>query len=134
MDQPHFSHSNLKATLADLKGDTSAMQLLAAEFVKRYPDQTLAMACAYREGDLPALVNRLHQARGALGIFRALAALEQAVMLEQMADRREAIPHEPFYRFLNSYMGLGLDLSRFLDQPELLAHSGHFEPAPAKEV
>ena len=134
MDQTHLPHSDLKATLADLKGDTKALQLLAAEFVKCSPDQTIAMARAYREGDLPALVKGLHQARCSIGIFRALTALEQAVKLERMADRNEVIPHEAFYRFLNSYMQLGLELCRFLDQPERLTQLGYSELAHTNEA
>lgn len=117
MEHHDFSHADLATTLTDLKGDMDALRMLASEFVKHYPEQTLAMAGAYREGDLATLGKRLHQARGAIGIFRANAALAVAGALEIKAMHGEAISHSEFYGFLNSYMGLGLDLSLLLDQP-----------------
>jgi hypothetical protein len=118
MDNEMFKQADLAATLADLKGDKAALRMLAGEFIKHYPEQTMGMAGAFREGDLAALGKRLHQARGAIGIFRANAALADAGALERKAIRGETISHCEFYGFLNSYMELGLDLSLLLDQPD----------------
>lgn len=111
-------HTNLQATLADLRGDDAALRLLAGKFVKRYPEYVSALSSAFQDKDIRRLAEQTHKLRGALGIFHARRALGIADAIERKTRHDDSLPDEEFIRFLDELDGIAKDLAIYLGDPE----------------
>ncbi|WP_018151037.1 Hpt domain-containing protein [Leeia oryzae] len=104
---------HLTETLQSLHGDKETLHLLIREFLRTYPEQVLHMAQAYQTDDLSALANCLHSARSTVSIFCAVAVRDQIIALEHGLRMQSALARPAFYRFLNDYMRIGLELAEY---------------------
>lgn len=111
----HISaHTDLQSSLSDLRGDDAALRLLAAKFIKRYPEKVHLLSSAFREKDLPRFAGYIHRLRGALGIFRAARAQAMAVVLEHKAQSGSSPSDAEFSCFMDELAGVASDLSLYL--------------------
>ena len=108
------AHTDLQSSLADLRGDDASLRLLAAKFIKRYPEKVHALSSAFREKDFPRLAGHIHRLRGALGIFRAARAQEMAVVLEHKAQSGISPSDAEFSRLMDELAEVASDLSVYL--------------------
>ena len=113
------AHTDLQSSLLDLRGDDAALQLLAAKFIKRYPEKVHMLSAAFHEKDFPRFAGHIHRLRGALGIFRAARAQEMAVVLEHQAQSGSCPSDGEFSCFMDELAGVASDLAQYLgNHPE----------------
>lgn len=114
MIRPCGIHTSLQSTLADLRGDDAALQLLAGKFVKRYPEHVNALSSAFHDKDFRRLAEQIHKLRGAFGIFHATRALDMADALERKALLHGSLSCDEFTGFLDEVAGVAKDLTIYL--------------------
>lgn len=108
------AHTDIQSSLSDLRGDDAALRLLAAKFIKRYPEKVHLLSSAFREKDFSRLAAHIHRLRGALGIFRAVRAQAMAVALEHKAQSNSSPSDAEFACFMDELAGVASDLSLYL--------------------
>ena len=106
--------TDLTSTLADLRGDMSALRLLAEKFSRRYPSYIEALNAAFDTRDFLSLAENIHKLRAGLGIFHALRAQELAIHLEYKARQQQVITQDEFDAFMKLLDGVAKDISAFL--------------------